>query len=118
MSLHNARSLTKSNAHFQKALKRLPLGVASTFRYWGDDRLGYGPTILDYADDRIGAVNWTANMEAWDPQGGLEPTSIPYAREPLFMCEAHDQSCLDDTLRAFEISVDLTLEQVEGEKRA
>jgi len=118
LSLHNARSLTKSNAHFQKASKRLPLGVASTFRYCGDDRLGYGPAVLDYADDRIGAVNWTANMETWDPQGGLEPTSIPYAREPLFMCEAHDQSCLDDTLRAFEISVDLTLEQIEGEKRA
>jgi glutamate-1-semialdehyde 2,1-aminomutase len=35
----------------------------------------------------------------------------PDSREPLFMCEAHDQSCLDDTLRAFETSVDLTLEQ-------
>ena len=26
------RNLTKSNAHFQKAVQRLPLGVASTFR--------------------------------------------------------------------------------------
>ena len=75
--LRNARDLTKSNAHFQEALKRLPLGVASTFRYWGDDRtiyvkrgkggrtwdiddncyvdyrLGYGPAILGYADDRV-----------------------------------------------------------------
>ncbi len=179
MSLHNARSLTKSNAHFQKALKRLPLGVASTFRYWGDDRtiyvkhgkggrtrdiddncyvdyrLGYGPAILGYADDRVDeaarngmnvggvfalsterelivadrmakmvpsidlvrysnsgteavmsalrlaraytgresyilieggyhglfdAAMWTANMDAWDPQSGLEPTTIPYSR--------------------------------------
>jgi glutamate-1-semialdehyde 2,1-aminomutase len=71
------RDLTKSNAQFQRALKRLPLGVASSFRYWGDDRtiyvdhgkggrmwdidgnsyvdyrLGYGPAILGYADDRV-----------------------------------------------------------------
>ncbi len=40
----------------------------------------------------------------------------PDSREPLFMCEAHDQSCLTDTLRAFEIAVDLTLEQAETEK--
>ncbi len=40
----------------------------------------------------------------------------PDSREPLFMCEAHDQSCLDDTLRSIEISVDLTQEQVETEK--
>jgi glutamate-1-semialdehyde 2,1-aminomutase len=77
MTLRNARDLTKSNAHFKKALRRLPLGVASTFRYWGDDRtiyvkhgkggrtwdiddnryvdyrLGYGPAILGYADDRV-----------------------------------------------------------------
>jgi glutamate-1-semialdehyde 2,1-aminomutase len=74
------RNLTKSNAQFQKAVKRLPLGVASTFRYWGDDRtiyvhhgkggrtwdidgnsyvdyrLGYGPAILGYADDRVDAA--------------------------------------------------------------
>ncbi len=77
MSRPNTRVLAKSNAHFQKALKRLPLGVSSTFRYWGDDRtiyvhhgkggrtwdvdgncyvdyrLGYGPAILGYADDRV-----------------------------------------------------------------
>ena len=71
------RSLKKSNAHFQKAVSKLPLGVASNFRYWGDDktiyvkrgkggriwdiddneyidyRLGYGPAILGYADERV-----------------------------------------------------------------
>ena len=71
------RSLQKSNAHFRKAVTRLPLGVASNFRYWGDDktiyvrhgkgariwdidgneyidyRLGYGPAILGYADERV-----------------------------------------------------------------
>ena len=72
-----ARSLRKSNAHFQKAITRLPLGVSSNFRYWGDDktiyaasgkgarlrdidgneyidyRLAYGPCILGYADPRV-----------------------------------------------------------------
>jgi glutamate-1-semialdehyde 2,1-aminomutase len=71
------RSLKKSNKHFKKALTKLPLGVASNFRYWGEDRtlyvkrgkgarlwdiddneyidyrLGYGPAILGYADDRV-----------------------------------------------------------------
>ncbi len=71
------RDLTKSNAQFKRAVQRLPLGVASSFRYWGDDRtiyvdhgkggrmwdidgnpyvdyrLGYGPAILGYADDRV-----------------------------------------------------------------
>ncbi|MDH5529269.1 MAG: aminotransferase class III-fold pyridoxal phosphate-dependent enzyme [Paracoccaceae bacterium] len=74
------RNLTNSNAQFKKAITRLPLGVSSTFRYWGDDRtiyvdhgkggriwdvdgnayvdyrLGYGPAILGYADDRVDAA--------------------------------------------------------------
>ena len=74
------RSLDNSNRHFKKALTRLPLGVASNFRYWGDDktiyakrgqggriwdiddneyidyRLGYGPAILGYADPRVDAA--------------------------------------------------------------
>jgi glutamate-1-semialdehyde 2,1-aminomutase len=72
-----ARTLTKNHAHFQRALKRLPLGVASNFRFWGEDRtiyvkegrgarvtdlddnvyvdyrMGYGPAILGYADQRV-----------------------------------------------------------------
>jgi glutamate-1-semialdehyde 2,1-aminomutase len=72
-----ARDLTKSNAHFKRAIQRLPLGVASNFRYWGEDRtiyvkrgrgaritdlddntyvdyrMGYGPGILGYADPRV-----------------------------------------------------------------
>jgi glutamate-1-semialdehyde 2,1-aminomutase len=71
------RSLARSNQHLQKAKTRLPLGVTSNFRYWGDDktiyvkrgkggrfwdiddneyidyRLGYGPIILGYADGRV-----------------------------------------------------------------
>ena len=71
------RSLDRSNKHFKKALTRLPLGVSSNYRYWGEDktiyvkrakggrfwdiddneyidyRLGYGPAILGYADPRV-----------------------------------------------------------------
>jgi glutamate-1-semialdehyde 2,1-aminomutase len=71
------RSLVNSRAHFARAVKRLPLGVASNFRYWGEERtiyaksgrggritdiddnsyvdyrLGYGPAILGYADARV-----------------------------------------------------------------
>jgi glutamate-1-semialdehyde 2,1-aminomutase len=35
------RSLVRSNAHFRKAVGRLPLGVSSNFRYWGDDKTIY-----------------------------------------------------------------------------
>jgi glutamate-1-semialdehyde 2,1-aminomutase len=72
-----ARTLTKSQAHWKRALTRLPLGVASNFRYWGEERtiyvksgrgarivdlddnvyvdyrLGYGPAILGYAHPRV-----------------------------------------------------------------
>lgn len=71
------RRLTNSNAHFLKARTRLPLGVSSNFRYWGDKktiyikrgkggrvwdiddneyidyRLAYGPIILGYGDARV-----------------------------------------------------------------
>ena len=76
----DTRNLARSNAHFRRAFERLPLGVSSSFRYWGDDRtiyvdhgkgarvwdidgneyvdyrLGYGPAILGYADDRVDAA--------------------------------------------------------------
>ena len=71
------RSLKHSNRHHQKALQKLPLGVSSNFRYWGENktiyidhasgsrlwdidgneyvdyRMGYGPGILGYADPRV-----------------------------------------------------------------
>jgi glutamate-1-semialdehyde 2,1-aminomutase len=74
------RCLKRSNRHFAKAKSRLPLGVSSNFRYWGDDRtiyirkgrgarledidgnryidyrLAYGPVILGYADPRVDAA--------------------------------------------------------------
>src|SRR3984885_10952040 len=71
------RTMTRNHEHFRRAVKRLPLGVASNFRYWGEERtiyikqgrgarivdlddnvyidyrLGYGPAILGYADPRV-----------------------------------------------------------------
>lgn len=71
------RSLSRSNAHFKKSVSKMPLGVSSNFRYWGDDktiyikrgkggriwdiddneyidyRLAYGPIILGYGDERV-----------------------------------------------------------------
>lgn len=35
----------------------------------------------------------------------------PDSREPWFMCEAHDRSCLDDTLQAVRTAVDRTLDE-------
>ena len=75
-----ARTMTKNHEHFRRALTRLPLGVASNFRYWGEERtiyvkegrgaritdldgnvyvdyrMGYGPSILGYADERVDAA--------------------------------------------------------------
>ncbi|MFZ0497858.1 MAG: aminotransferase class III-fold pyridoxal phosphate-dependent enzyme [Steroidobacteraceae bacterium] len=72
-----SRILDKSHAHYRRALTRLPLGVASNFRFWGEERtiyvkygrgarivdiddneyidyrLGYGPAILGHADPRV-----------------------------------------------------------------
>jgi glutamate-1-semialdehyde 2,1-aminomutase len=75
-----ARTMTRNREHFRRALTRLPLGVASNFRYWGEERtiyvkegrgaritdldgnvyvdyrMGYGPSILGYADPRVDAA--------------------------------------------------------------
>src|ERR1700746_778870 len=74
------RTLTRNQEHFRRALTRLPLGVASNFRFWGEERtiyvkegrgaritdldgnvyidyrMGYGPAILGYADPRVDAA--------------------------------------------------------------
>ncbi|HIF97434.1 MAG TPA: aspartate aminotransferase family protein [Myxococcales bacterium] len=73
----SAYSIKKSNAHYKQAVKRLPMGVSSNYRSWGPDqtlyvshgkgarlwdidgnsyvdyRLGFGPAILGYADERV-----------------------------------------------------------------
>ncbi len=72
-----SRVLDKSHAHYRRALTKLPLGVASNFRFWGEERtiyvkygrgarivdiddneyidyrMGYGPAILGHADPRV-----------------------------------------------------------------
>jgi len=74
------RNLEKSRAHFREAIKHLPLGVSSNFRYWGDEntvyvkrskgarlwdidgneyidyRLGYGPVILGHCHPEVDAA--------------------------------------------------------------
>ncbi len=74
------RTLDKSRAQWKKANTKLPLGVASNFRYWGEEktiyvkrgqggriwdlddnsyvdyRLGYGPAILGYAHPAVDAA--------------------------------------------------------------
>jgi glutamate-1-semialdehyde 2,1-aminomutase len=74
------RNLAKSQAHYQEALKHMPLGVSSNFRYWGDEetvfvkhgkgarlwdidgneyidyRLGYGPAILGHCHPDVDAA--------------------------------------------------------------
>lgn len=74
------RVLAKSQAQHRRAAKSLPLGVSDTYRYWGDDatlyvkrakgariwdlddncyvdfRLGWGPIILGYGDERVDAA--------------------------------------------------------------
>ncbi|HSY88233.1 MAG TPA: aspartate aminotransferase family protein [Verrucomicrobiae bacterium] len=75
-----AYRLDKSTAHFQRAVKSMPLGVSSNFRFWGegktvyvkrgrgarlwdfddncyiDYRLGYGPAILGHCHPEVDAA--------------------------------------------------------------
>src|SRR4026209_920288 len=75
-----ARRLPRSNADYRKPVTRLPLGVSSNFRYWGEDktiyvagakgarlrdidgneyidyRMAYGPCILVGAGPRVDAA--------------------------------------------------------------
>jgi glutamate-1-semialdehyde 2,1-aminomutase len=75
-----ARTLARNNAHFRRAVRRLPLGVSSNFRYWGEERtlyvkrgrgariwdldeneyvdyrLGYGPVILGHCHPEVDAA--------------------------------------------------------------
>jgi glutamate-1-semialdehyde 2,1-aminomutase len=36
----------------------------------------------------------------------------PDSREPWFVCAAHDDSCLEDTLSGFETAIDLTIDEL------
>jgi glutamate-1-semialdehyde 2,1-aminomutase len=78
--LKPAYKLDKSTAHFHRAVKAMPLGVSSNFRFWGegktvyvkrgrgariwdlddngyiDYRLGYGPAILGHCHPEVDAA--------------------------------------------------------------
>jgi glutamate-1-semialdehyde 2,1-aminomutase len=36
----------------------------------------------------------------------------PDSREPWFVCSAHDDTCLEDTLKGFETAIDLTIDEL------
>ena len=40
----------------------------------------------------------------------------PDSREPWFLCEAHDDACLAETLDKFERAVDITLEKLPADR--
>ena len=40
----------------------------------------------------------------------------PDSREPWFLCEAHDDKCLSDTLTAFEDALPVTLDKLASQK--
>ena len=51
------RTMTRNQEHFRRALTRMPLGVASNFRYWGEGRTVYvkqgrGARVTDL-DDKV-----------------------------------------------------------------
>src|SRR5499433_3142128 len=78
--LKPAYKLDKSTAHYNRAMKAMPLGVSSNFRFWGegktvyvkrgrgaliwdldencyvDYRLGYGPAILGHCHPEVDAA--------------------------------------------------------------
>ncbi|MGH8267478.1 MAG: glutamate-1-semialdehyde 2,1-aminomutase, partial [Steroidobacteraceae bacterium] len=49
------------------------------------------------------------------PDYGLLPE--PDSREPWFVSAAHDDSCLGDTLAAFEVAIDRTLSALPATRR-
>ena len=104
-------SLTRSNQHFENAAGRLPLGVASNFRYWGDDKTIY------LKRDKGGRLWDIDDNEYIDYRLGYGPAILgilvePDSREPWFLCEAHDVKCLNETLDKFERAVDITLDKM------
>ena len=40
----------------------------------------------------------------------------PDSREPWFLCEAHDEACIEETVTKFEQAVHVTLEQQQGKR--
>ena len=51
------RLLTKSNTQFKKAITKLPLGVSSNFRYWGEEKTlyikkGKGGSFFDFVEEK------------------------------------------------------------------
>jgi glutamate-1-semialdehyde aminotransferase len=96
-----ACTLKRSNLHFERALERLPLGVASDCGYWGDGRTVYvkrasGARLWDideneYIDYRLGCgqviLGYTAPASYANPtfagRGSYpRPTTNSVSRKP------------------------------------
>ena len=64
------RSLTKSNKHFERAVGKMPLGVSSNFRYWGDDKTIY----IDHGKGEI--LIHKSVKTRWDNDSKYRPKNL------------------------------------------
>ena len=78
------RSLEKSNKHFKKAIKKIPLGVTSNFRYWGDDETIY----IDHA----------SGCRLWDIDGN-EYIDMVLSYGPMIL--GHRNSIVEKTVKKY-----------------
>jgi len=115
----------KSNELFDKALKVMPYGVNSNFRYWGDDdtlvisrgegayvwdvddkkyidyRLGFGPIILGHADPRV-----VGKVQEAIQGGTIFAWTTPYEIE---LCERITRMCNVDKVRLTNTGTEATM---------
>src|SRR5437773_744284 len=114
-----ARTMTRNHEHFRRALQRLPLGVASNFRYWGDERTIYVAALrlaraYTRRDDYVilegsyhglfDAAMWYTPMDKWNQVG--DPEVYPYSegvplsnRQFAHFVQANDANQLEDVLK-------------------
>ena len=109
------RSLKHSNRHHKKALKKLPLGVSSNFRYWGENKTIYidhasGSRLWDidgneYVDYRMGYGPGILGYAEWEPGKGDPPIEaegegIPRLLKKLtHFTPLNDANYLEDLLK-------------------
>src|SRR5437773_2119986 len=105
-----ARTLTRNQEHYRRALQRLPLGVASNFRFWGVDRTlyvkhGRGARLTGLDGNVYGDfAMWYTPMDKWARVG--DPEVYPYSegiplstRHFAHFVQANDADQLEDVLK-------------------
>ncbi len=116
---------TKTKALFQQALKVIPHGVNSNFRYWGDDdtlvithgegayvwdadgkryidyRLGFGPIILGHGDPAV-----VKRVQEAIKRGTVFAWTTPYEIE---LCERITRMCKVDKVRLTNTGTEATM---------